>query len=175
MTVQIDNLTGAGPASAAVTSCKLNRDDTPSGTTAGIPTPTSAGTKFSWVKSFILEITATGGLSMTNVIVGKLTNESLTGHKLWHYTGHALGSYVQAASAPADGPDNNVTGPAINGATGTAVQLITTPPSSYAAGPYNSTGQKGNLVEVVLGIDNTNSTSGTATSLPTMRWSWAEA
>lgn len=173
MTVVVDQLTGAGPTATAVSSFKFNRDDTNLGTSAGIPTPASTGTKFSFVKSFQIEITVTGGLTMTNVLVGKVANETVTGTKIWKHTGHA--SYTEATAAPSDTVDNNVTGPDINGATGTALELITTPPAAYAAGPFNTTGRKGNIVELVAGVDNTNISSGVAVASPTIRWKWTEA
>lgn len=173
MTVVIDLLTGAGPTVTPVTSFKFNRDDTQAGTTAGIPTPASTGTKFSFVKSLQIEITATGGLTMTNILVGKVANETVTGSKIWRNTSNA--AYTQAVAAPADGPDNNTTPPTINGDVGTALELITAPPAAYEAGPFNTTGRKGNIVELVAGIDNTNVVSGTAVASPTIRFKWTEA
>jgi hypothetical protein len=172
MSVQVDGLTGAGPTTTAITSFKFNRDDTLTGTTAGIPTPSTTGTKFSWVKSLQIEITATGGLTMTNVLVGKTANETITGSKLWRVTSHS--SYTQATVEPSDTGDNNVTGPTLNGAVASALELITAPPSAYAAGPFNTTGRKGNIVELAAGIDNTNVTSGTAVASPTIRFKWSE-
>ena len=98
MTVAIDNATGATPTWAAVgaSTAKFNRVDTLTGTTA-IPTPTATGTNFSYIKTFAIDITATGSLSMTNVKIEKVTSEATTGTKLWHYTGHA--SYTQATAA----------------------------------------------------------------------------
>lgn len=174
MTTQIDLLTGASPTVAAVSSIVFSREDTASGTTGRIPTPTSTGTKFSYVKSLQMEITATNGLSMTNILVGKVANETTTGTKLWHVTSHASGSYVQATAAPADTSDNNVTAPTVNGATAVAMPLIGAPPSTYAAGPFSSTGRVGNLVEGVDGIDATNTTAGAAVAMPTIRFSWTE-
>ena len=173
MTVAIQCLTGAGPTSTDVSSVVFSREDTVNGTTA-IPTPTNPGTKFSWVKTFIVNISATGGLSMTSIRVGKSANEAQTGYKFWHVTSHALGSYVQAASAPGDTGDNNVTAPTINGAACSALGLITTPPAAYAAGPFATTGQKGNLVEIVLGVDGTATMTGTGVSVTTGRWTWSE-
>jgi hypothetical protein len=173
MTTQIDQLTGATPTATAVTSKKWNRIDNQSGTTP-IPTPTSTGTNFSFVATFQMEITATGSLSMTNIMVGKVANETTTGTKLWLVTSHAVGSYVQATAAPTATSDNNVTAPTINSATAAAMQLISAPPSAYAAGPFSSTGRVGNLVEVCLGIDATNTTAGTTTATSTLRWSWTE-
>lgn len=175
MTVAIQNLTGAGPASADVSSVVMSREDTAVGTTA-IPLPTtSPATNFSWVKTFILNISATGGLTMTNVRVGKVGSEAQLGYKLWHYTAHALAAYVQATTAPVATADNNVTAPTINGAAGTLVGLTTAPPAVYAAGPYASTGQKGNIVELVLGVDATAVQTGTNVPVTTLRWSWVEA
>ncbi len=173
MTVQIDEATGATPTwTTNVTSFKFNREDTQSGTTP-IPTPTS-GTNFSYIKTFQVDITATGGLSMTNILVGKVANETTTGTKIWRVTSHAAASYVQATTAPASTSDNNTTAPTMNGATGVALELISAPPAAYAAGPFSATGRVGNLVELCLGIDATNTTAGAAVATPTIRFSWTE-
>ena len=176
MTTVINELTGASPTYTSVNSTTVvwNRADSTTGTTA-IPAPTSTGTNFSWVKTFQMEITVTGGLTMTNILVGKVTSEATTGTKLWRYTGHAVGAYVQASAPPTATGDNNTTAPTINGATGVAFELISAPPSAYAAGGYSSVAKVGNIVEVVLGVDATNTTAGTAVSTPSLRWSWTEA
>lgn len=172
MTVQISNGTGASTGTwAAVTAVKWNTVDTASGTTP-IATPTATGTNFSFVKSFQIEITAVGGLSMTAVKVGKVAAETTTGTKLWHVTSHA--SYTQATASPTATGDNNVTAPTVNAASATALPLIGSA-SAYHAGPENTTGRKGNIVEITLGVDATNTTAGTTVATPTLRWSWTEA
>lgn len=177
MTVVIRQGTGAGPSWATVTAVKWNRVDDASGTTV-IPTPTATGTNFSFVKSFMIDITATGSLTMTDVKIGKVAGESTTGTKLWHRTDHAEGSYVQATAAPAATGDNNSTAPVIpaggNNTNVAAVPLIGSA-SVYAAGPFNTTGRKGNLVEMCLGVDAQNTTAGSAVATPTLRWQWTEA
>jgi hypothetical protein len=175
MVVAIRNATGAGPSFADIggTTAKYNRVDSLTGTTA-IPTPTTANTTFfSFVKSHQINITTTNGLTMTNVKVEKVTSEATGGTKIWHYTGHALGSYVQATAAPTATGDNNVTGPTINGATGIAMPALGAG-ATYAAGPFNTTGGQGNLVELALGVDATCTTAGTTVSIPTLRWTWTE-
>ncbi len=174
MTVSIQNLTGAGPTSTDVSSVAFNREDTANGTTP-IPIPSAGATKFSWVKSFIVNISVTGGLSMASIRVGKTETEVYTGGKVWHVTSHAIGAYVQATTNPSDTADNNVTAPTINGAAGAALGLITAPPAAYSAGPHSTTGQKGNLVEMVLGIDGTCTTIGTGIRVTTARWTWTES
>lgn len=178
MTVQIDGKTGAGPTTAAWTSAKWNRVDSQSGTTV-IPTPTSTGTEFSFVKTFRVEITATGSLTMTDIKFGKVANETTTGTKLWYKISSA--TYVQATAAPNATGDNNTTAPALpsdtdggNNTSVAAVPLISGA-SAYDAGPYNTTGEKGNLVWVALGVDATNTTAGASTATPTLRWQWTES
>ena len=174
VTVQIDEATGATPTwGTNVTAVTFGKDDTAVSTTP-IPTPTSTGTNFSFIKSFQIDVTATGSLSMTSVMFGKVANEAVTGTKLWHVTSHAAGSYVQATAAPTSTGDNNSTAPTMNSASGTAVPLISAPPSAYAAGPYSTTGRQGNLVEVCLGVDATNTSAGSQ-SIATLRWSWTES
>ena len=177
MVVSIHQLTGAGPAAAAVTAVKWNRVDDASGTTA-IPTPTATGTNFSYVKSFQINIDTVNSLNMSDVKFGKVAAETTTGTKLWHRTDHAVGSYVQATAAPAATGDNNTTAPVIpaggNNTSVTAVPVIGSA-SVYAAGPFNTTGGKGNLVEVCLGVDATNTTAGTSVATPTLRFQWTES
>lgn len=177
MTVQIVQATGAGPSFGSVTAVKWSRVDDAAGATP-IPTPTATGTNFSYVKSFLVEITAVGGLSMSDVKVGKVAAETTTGTKLWHRTDHAEGSYVQATAAPAATGDNNVTAPVIpaggNNSAVAALPLIGSA-SVYSAGPHSTTGRKGNLVEVALGVDATNTTAGSAVATPTLRWTWTES
>jgi hypothetical protein len=177
MTVVIRQGTGAGPTWATVTAVKWNRTDD-AATASAIPTPTSTGTNFSFVKTFMIDITATGGLTMTDVKVGKVAGETTTGTKLWHRTDHAEGSYVQATAAPGATGDNNTTAPVIpaggNNTNVIAVPLIGSA-GVYSAGPHSTTGRKGNLVEMCLGVDSTNSTAGTAVATPTLRWQWTES
>lgn len=173
MVTQIDLLTGAVPTVTAVTTKKFNLEDTQSGTTP-IATPVATGTNFSYVASFQIEILTVNSLNMSNVKFGKVTTESVTGTKLWHVTSHAVGAYVQAVAAPVSTGDNNVTAPTINGAAGGAAPLIGSA-SVYAAGPFNTTGRKGNIVEVTLGVDFTNTTAGSAVAVPTLRWQWTES
>ena len=170
MTVVAEELTGTGPTSTAVSSVTFNRVDSINGTTP-IPVP-SVNTLFSWIKSFKINITVTGGLTMTNVLFGKRTNEA-AGLKYWHVTSHA--TYTQATATPAGTAGNNAVGPSMNGATGTLLPLITAPPSAYAAGPYTTTGQHGNFVEVCVGVDPTVTQTGAAVALPNMVWQWSEA
>jgi len=173
MVTTIDQLTGAGPTVTAVASKKWSRIDNQSGITA-IPTPGITGTNFSFVATFQMEITTTNAFSMTGLTVGKVANEVTTGTKLWAVTSHAVGAYVQATSPPTATGDNNVTAPTINSAAAAALGLIAAPPAAYAAGPFSATGRVGNLVEIVLGVDATNSTAGATTATPTLRFSWAE-
>ncbi len=181
MVVGIDIATGASPTwTTSISSAVWNTVDTQSGTTA-ISTPTSTGTNFSFVKTFSIDITTTNSLTMTNVKVGKVAVEATTGTKLWHTLAHAVGSYVQATVAPTATGDNNSTAPTINSATGNAdptvgvaaVPLIGSA-AVYAAGGFSTTGRKGNLVEVALGIDATNVSAGSAVATPTLRFSWTE-
>lgn len=172
MVTEIHQLTGVVTGtSAAVTAVVWSLVDNATGTTE-IATPTATGTNFSFIKSLKIHITTVNALSMTNVMVGKVAAESTTGTKLWAYTGHA--TYTQATAAPTATGDNNVTAPTMNAATGVALALISAPPAAYAAGPFTTTGDQGNNVEVCLGVDATNTTAGTAVATPTLRWSWTE-
>lgn len=177
MTVTIDQATGAGPSFAAVTAVKWNRVDDAVGTTV-IPTPTATGTNFSYVKTFQINITVTDSLNMTDVKVGKVAAETTTGTKLWHDTADAIGSYVQATAAPAATGDNNTTAPAIpagSNNTGVIALPLIGSASVYHAGPESTTGRKGNMVQITLGVDATNTTAGSAVATPTLRWQWTES
>jgi hypothetical protein len=177
MTVQIHQGIGPTPTWAQVSALKWNRTDD-AATASAVPTPTATGTNFSFVKSMMVNIVTVAGLNMTGVTVGKVANEATTGTKLWHRTDHAQGSYVQAVAAPAPTSDNNVTAPVIpaggNNSAVVALPLISGA-SPYAAGPFNTTGRQGNLVEMCLGIDPTNTTAGATVSTPTLRWQWTES
>jgi len=176
-TVVIRQGTGAPTGTwATVTAVKWNRVDDASGTTP-VPTPTATGTNFSFVKSFQPDITVDGGLTMTDIRVGKVAAEATGGTKLWHRTDQT--TYVQASAAPTATGDNNTTAPIVphtlNNTNVTALGLIGGPPSVYAAGPFTGTGRKGNIVMICLGVDATNTTAGTTVATPTLRWTWTEA
>ncbi len=179
MTVAIHNGTGSSVtwADVGASTAKWNKVDTLTGTTP-IPTPTSTGTNFSFVKSFIVSITTVNSLTMTDIKVGKVANEAKTGTKLWHRTDHAEGSYAQATASPASTGDNNSTAPVIpaggNNSAVTALPLIGSA-SVYSAGPHTTTGRKGNMVEICLGVDALNVTAGSTVSTPTLRWQWTES
>jgi hypothetical protein len=176
MTVVIANAVGATPTWSTVgaTTAKWNRVDTLIGTTV-IPTPTSTGTNFSFIKTFMIEITVTDSLNMTDVTFGKVAGETTTGTKLWYTSEHAEGSYVEATTFPAPEGDNNVTAPNINGGSAEAAVPLISSGDLYAAGPFNSTGRKGNLIEICLGVDATNTTAGSTVATPTLRWQWTES
>lgn len=179
MTVAIAINTGAGPSQADIgaTTAVWNRADALTTATV-VPTPTATGTNFSYVKSLQLHITATGSLAMSAAKVEKTAAEATTGTKLWHRSDHAIGSYVQAVAAPASTGDNNTTAPVIP-AGGNNTGVIAFPTlgggSTYAAGPFSSTGYVGNLIECCLGVDATNTTAGAAVATPTLRWTWTES
>lgn len=176
MTVVISQATGATPTWATVTAVKWSRVDNAVGTTP-IPTPTSTGTNFSKVKSFLVDITATGGLTMTDIILGKVAAEATTGTKLWHSTSTNEAGYAEASSNPGATGDNNVTAPDINGASDEAAMPLSSAETIYDAGPYSATGRINGaaaLNEICLGVDSTNTTAGTAVATPTLRWEWVE-
>lgn len=170
MTVQIDELTAAGPTSTSVTAVVWNTADS-NATSSEIATPTATGTNFSFVKSFKWDCTATGGLSATSIKFGKVANETTTGTKLWSSSAHS--TYTQATVAPTATSDNNVTAPTVNTATAVAVALVAGA-SAYIAGPISTTGAQTPIIEVTLGVDSTCTTAGTSVATPTLRWSWTE-
>lgn len=175
MVVAIDNALGVTPTWTAVgaTTIKWNTLDDLTDTAHPIATPTSTGTNFSFIKTFAIDITTTNSLTMTGVKFGKVANETTTGTKLWNTTEHS--GYTQATAAPTATGDNNVTAPAINSGSSIAAVPLISGATQYSAGPHTTTGRKGNMVEVTLGVDSTNTTAGTAVATPTLRWSWTES
>jgi hypothetical protein len=176
MTVAIDLMTGVTPSIAAgITSCKWSLDDAQSGTTP-IPTPTSGpNTNFSFVKSFRINITATGGLNMSQVKFGKTAAEASGGIALWWDHDAA---YAQATAAPGSNASNNSTAPFIPAGTnntGVVVVPLIGAALVYFAGPIGTTGQKGDYVEVCLGVDFSNALAGSTVPTPTLRWQWTES
>lgn len=171
MTVAIQEGTGSSPTWADVTTVTFGGSDAATSSTA-VATPASTGTNFSFVKSFSPNISDADSLSMTDVLFGKVAAEAVTGTKLWQSVAHS--SYTQATAAPTATSDNNSTAPTINSATATAVSLISAPPTAYADGPFSTTGRHGNIVEVVVGVDSTNTSAGSQ-SIATLRWSWTES
>lgn len=178
-TLSIKNLTGAGPTLTTVTQVTFNRIDTANGTTP-VPIP-SVNTVFSWVKSFQISIDAYDGMTISNILFGKRSNEA-TGLKYWSRTSHAIGAYTQAVTTPAGTAGNNAVAPEIpetGDGTGSALALITAPPAAYAAGPFtlggSGTGPQGNIVEVCVGVDSTVTGSGAQVVLPNLVWQWTES
>ena len=155
-TMQAQNATGAGPTWAnAEGGAKFNREDTLAGTTP-IPVPTATGTNFSWRKYFVLAVTATSTTSITNRRVNGASAPA-TGLNLW-YRSYAVASYAQAASGnmPAADGANGAT-PAVSGTPATpAYAALPTTATQYdnASVATSATGPNGQLIEVVLGVDN---------------------
>lgn len=177
MTVLIRQATTVTPTWATVGAVKWSRVDDAVGTTP-IPTPTATGTNFSFVKSFLVDITVTGGLTMTDVIIGKVAAESTTGTLLWHTNENNEAGYTQATAAPGSTGDNNGTAPDINGGALEVAMPLSSAQTVYDAGPYSTTGRisgGGALNEITLGVDATNTTAGTTVATPTLRWEWTEA
>lgn len=169
-TCQAQLATGVGPSySNAETGVTMNLVDTQTGTTP-ISIPTATGTNFSWIKNFVLDVTATGTTTISNRRVSLSTNPS-TGLALW-WKEIAVASYAQAASGnrPASSGSNGAT-PAGYTSTTTSTQVYDS--SSVSSG---STGPNGGLLVMVLGVDNTYvGGAGTAVSLPNLIITYDEA
>lgn len=176
--VQAQNGTGASVSWAnAEGGAKFNREDTLTGTTP-IPVPTATGTNFSWRKYFALAVTTTSGTSMSNRRI-KQGSAPATGLALF-FRSFAVASYSQAASGnmPAASGSNGAT-PAVSGTPATpAYTALTTSDQTYdsASVSTGSTGPNGQLVEMVLGADNTyTGGAGNAVALPNIVLTYDEA
>ena len=152
MTVAIQNLTGAGPASADVTSVTYNREDTALGTTP-IPQPsTSPATNFSWVKSLIVNICRDG---RPDDVLHPLREDRHARPR----RATSSGTTTPTRSGPTFRrsrlrlrPRTTTSRARIStGTQASRVPLSTAPPAAYASGPFSSTGQVGSMIEVVLG------------------------
>jgi len=147
----------------------FSREDSATGTTP-IPTPTSTGTNFSWIKNLVLAVTATGTTSISNRKIsysGSLT----TGLSLF-WKDVAVASYAQAASGnkPADSGSN--------GATPTGYTAMISTPAVYDSTSHSSgsTGPNGDMAVCVMGVDSTYTGGpGAAISLPNIVLTYDEA
>lgn len=144
--------------------------DSATDTTTPISVPTSTGTVFSWIKNLSLAVTGTGTTSMTNRTI-KQSGSASTGLALF-WKDVAQASYAQAASGnrPASSGSNGATPSTYTAMTTSAQQWDNT---SHSTG---STGPNGDMVVVVLGVDNTYvGGAGTAIALPSLLLSYDEA
>lgn len=152
----------------AETGIKFNREDTQTGTTGTIPIPTATGTNYSWYKQLALAVTATSTTSMSNRRVALASNPA-TG-LLIHFKGAA--TYVQASSG------NMPAASGSNGAVPATYTQVTTSNQVWdnTSVSTGSTGQNGNFVLLVLGVDNTYAGgAGSAISLPNILLTYDEA
>lgn len=179
-TVQAQIGTGASVSwASAEGGIKFNREDTATGVTGTIAVPTATGTGFSWRKVFALAVTGTSTTSISNRKVSQ-SGAPATGLALW-YRSYAVASYAQAASGnmpPAQG--SNGATPAVTSlpaAPGTYTALTTTATVYDSATVATSgSGPNGQLVEVVLGVDNLyTGGAGSAIALPNILLTYDEA
>ena len=171
-TVQARVFTGAseGTGASAEGGVKFNREDTASGTTP-IPKPTATGTNYSWNKNLGLYVTGGGGsTAITNRKVA-LAAAAATGLTLHFKDGGA--TYAQATSGNKPTDDG-----AANGATPTGFTAMTTSYQTWDAASEAATDsdRNGNLVTVVLGVDNTYAGgASTNVTLPDISLQYDEA
>lgn len=170
-TVQMQGATGSSPSWANCESLiKFNLADSFSSTSAPISIPTATGTTFSWKKSVALRVTATGSTNISNRKV-YMGSSPATGLQLfWKVV--AVASYTQSASGnrPADAGSN--------GATPSGYTLMTTTPALFdnTSVATSSTGANGDLIEVVLGVDNTYAGGGgSSQAVPSIKMDYDES
>lgn len=139
----------------------FNLADSLTDTTTPIAIPTAAGTNYSWIKNFVLYVTATGTTSINNRRVAMATSAS-TGLFLY-FKDVAVASYAQAASGNRPGSSGS------NGATPAGYTAMTTSNQVWdnTTVATSGTGANGDLVVCVMGVDNTYvGAPGTAITLP---------
>lgn len=180
MTVIAEMATGSGPTWTDLAGKTLawNREDSIEGTTFPVPIPVG-GTNYSFAKAITLNITATGGLTMSENDYCKAANETTTGTKVCGNS-FATTSYHQSTKAPVTAGSPNSFLPLAEGwpqnMFSTALYPITNPfyyPGGTDRPTYSTTGRLDALVLFCLGLDTTCVTTGTV-STPTLRFIWNE-
>lgn len=164
-TIQAQLGTGASVSYAnAEGGIKWNRADSATDTATPVPIPTATGTNYSWLKNLVLAVTVAGTTSIGNLRV-QMASSPATG-LTFHFKGVAQASYAQAASG------NMPAAAGTNGATPSGYTAMTTSAQAYDSGTgisTASTGAKGQLCVVVIGLDFTYAggpgTNNTAPSL----------
>jgi hypothetical protein len=170
-TVQAQLGTGASVSYAnAEGGIVFNLADSGSDTTTPIAVPTATGTVFSWIKNLVLNVTATGTTAMTNRTI-KMGSSPSTGLGLF-FKDVAQASYAQAASG------NRPASSGSNGATPAGYTAMTTSAQQWDNTSHvtSSTGANGDLVVVVLSVDNSYvGGPGTSIALPSIIMAYDEA
>lgn len=161
-TIQAQIATGASPSYAnAEGGAVFNLADSLTDTTTPITIPSTTGTVYSWIKSFVLDVTATGTTTINNRTV-KMGSSPTTGLFLF-FKDVAVASYAQAASG------NRPSSSGSNGATPAGYTAMTTSAQQWdnTSVATSSTGPNGDLVVCVMGVDATYTGGpGTGISLP---------
>jgi hypothetical protein len=148
---------------------KWSREDSLAGT-APVPIPTTTGTNYSWIKSFVLAVTVAGTTTISNRRVN-IASGTATGI-LCFYKAVAVASYVQASSGskPADSGSN--------GSTPAGYTILSTSTAVFDATGVSSgsTGPNGGMCVAILGCDFTyTGGASTATAMPSLIYSYDEA
>lgn len=148
----------------------FNKADSLTDTTTPISVPTATGTNYSWIKSFVLYVTATGTTTMSNRKI--YSSAALTTGLFLFFKDVAVASYAQAASGnkPADSGSN--------GATPSGYTLMSTSAQLWdnTSVATSSTGACGDLVVCCMGVDHTYTGGpGTAISLNNILMQYDEA
>lgn len=147
----------------------FNLADSITATTA-ISVPTSTGTVFSWIKNLAIAVTVTGTTNINNRTV-KMGSSPSTGLALF-FKDVAQASYAQAASG------NRPSSSGSNGATPAGYTACTTSAQQWdnTSTATSSTGPKGDMCVMVLGVDNTYvGGAGSAIALPNIVLQYDEA
>jgi len=162
-TVQITQLTGAGPTETNKTSgtIRFKNADTPSGTTTSNPLviPT-AGTEISYKVSTQLKVTVAPDTNISNL---KFYTDGANGFG----TGVGMQSKAVATYAQATGPETNTT-PYTDSFTYTSGAAL-----SLGTGTFTGTGLKGQVAEHIMTVA-TNATQGTLSPGETGTYSYDE-
>ena len=175
-TVKAYCATGSGPTlatcdSADSASIKFGRDDNQSSST-GIPIPSSTGTKYSYLKYLLLDVTGTSSTSITNRRISWASGPStgLTGFFKDQPT------YTQNNGTQGTAAGNYPTDAGSNGATPTGYTAMSTTPQVWdnTSVSTGSTGRNGDYCQTCLGVDSTFAGGPGAASLPNITLTYDE-
>lgn len=170
-TMQLQIGTGSSVAWAnAETGFKWNLSDLQTDTTTPIAIPTATGENYSYTKSLVLAVTATGTTNISNRRVS-MSGSASTGLYLY-WKAVAVASYAQATSGtrPASSGSNN--------STPTGYTLMTTSTAVYDSSSVSSgsTGPNGSMAVCVFGVDNSyTGGAGNSVSTPSVILTYDEA
>jgi len=169
-TLQAQVVTGATPTAAnAETGIGFGLADAVDAGTSPVTKPNTAGTNYSYYKTFQLAVTATAATSISDRKIRFATSPA-TGIFGFFKDGGATYTQATSANKPADNTTTDGATPATYTALSTTFQ--TWDATSVSAG---TTGKNGNYVLVVVGVSSTyTGGAGAAIALPNIELQYTE-